>query len=125
MRQVTPKVLLFILTAVILGAVLSLWHGQGPLWRLVMLEERVHEFRHQHLGGELTREHFFTNRWTGRPIFRLQKAYYVESGRLSAELTPDGAGRTVWGPDGRVLFQAQGMTVKESPPWWWGVRDQR
>ncbi len=103
---------------------LYFWMNEGPLWRLVIVKETVLVVKYESLGPHEIRVHLFENRWTGKPLQRLQVGYYVENGFKALEVIPDVGRDTAWNYDGTVKFQKRPGVLKDSPPWWFGVTDQ-
>ena len=113
-------VVILVAVATLLG---SLWVGEGPLWRWVML---VEEEWSSSIGEAEIRGLVSRHRWKGTR-HGSRGAWYVESGYLANQAAPRGL--THWGPDGVVLGQifVEGNgdeRIISSPPWLWGVTDQ-
>ena len=142
------------LLAIILLAVaalcISLWVGEGPLWRWVMTEVVVSLEDSSDLPEEFTevREWRRQNRWNHTPIH--VQSYYVSTGYQASDVrwkNGEPYRGTWWFSDGRVVRQnrwgdqvekitlmvtrKRGRTTVAVPaesrgkaPWWWGVTNQ-
>ncbi len=122
-------VVILVAVAVLLG---SLWVGEGPLWRLVMLRDSIYEGTRD---GHAVVGHDTIYRFTGElhgDSAAYWAAYYQENGFKALEEHRDGEvmnKTTMWGFDGRVKTQirfpeGKPVETKDAPPWWWGVQDQ-
>ena len=123
-------VVIIVAVAALLG---SMWLGEGPLWRWVMLEWQdtsgtdnfadlgSYDYRGQVLRHETDGRAFRASYWYLHNGF-LRGYHVYRSGRLSR--------MTEWAPDGRVIVQKERIgdtdrfVVRYAPPWHWGVRDQ-
>lgn len=135
------RLLLVVIVIAVAVLSVSLWVGEGPLWRLVMLrtvpfqdtwgENKVRGWR------TYKRWHEYDGKGKGPRGDLL--AWYVETGFKAAEgedVNEVGGWVTTWEPDGTVRNQMRFVLkkatpmprrkadMKSSPPWWWGVTDQ-
>ena len=107
-------VLAGIVVAVVVVLYVRFWVNEGPLWRWVIVKETVLVVKYASLGPHEISVHIFENRWTGKPLRRLQVGYYVENGFKALEATGDGT--TFWNYDGTVKHQRGAGLLKKSPP---------
>ena len=66
---------------------------------------------------------FVTWRWSD--LAASYDAWYLESGLRRSRLV-GGVNHTLWGPDGKIIFQAEsgGTIFATAPPWHWGEVEQ-
>ena len=129
------RLLLAIILLTVAVLCVSLWVGEGPLWRLVMLKQETFQYAadatpHPLPNSEL-RGWTQRSRWAGKVLRDV--AYYVESGFRAFDIDYR-RGWTAWEPVGKVrsqsyyIFNAEGgnngQVPIEGPPWLWGVTDQ-
>ena len=142
-RMKRPLLLLVIIFVAITALFVSLWVGEGPLWRMVMLKEPWSIFTVNE-GPEYfqTEGYVPVTRWpmTRWPIERRIRyvhgsfvTWHPSTGFKAVQAVCDygsSVRQTIWYPDGRVLMQSRGhkgdadYEEMKSPPWWWGVQDQ-
>ena len=131
-------VLVVILTLVTVLCI-SLWIGEGPLWRWVMLEKEAFEIggddplisHHGSLRNHKLIGWGLQSRWRDKNLRDV--AYYAESGFKAWDVDYR-LGATIWELNGKVSEQAllildtegeiYGTNWVHGPPWLWGMTDQ-
>ena len=125
------RLVLVVILVAVTALCVSLWVGEGPLWRLVMLK-RIYTDRFG-ADGSPVRGWYIVKRWPGEDPSPGRKTifYYRETGFIETEVEKSEVGAihvTEYSLDGSVRVQHWGEPLhfgfpKTSPPWLWDVAD--
>ena len=142
------RLLLVVILVAVAALVGSLWVGEGPLWRMVMLKrvplpyllETGQPSAPVGVIADHQRGWMKVRRWSDPPVSHGRAiAYWISTGFKAHECeVRDGVllRATTWTPDGAVQTQirqiddeghflpADAELDRDSPPWWWGVTDE-
>ncbi len=135
------RLALVLILLAVAGLVTSLWVGEGPLWRLVMLKRvpvskyypfaRTPSFERHPVRGWMT-----VRRWgrdgssSAMPTpYGNAVGYYTESGFKAVEWhhTKNESRGTYWNPEGIIFRQrreGEESQMRLAPPWSWDMTNQ-